>query len=142
RIEAALVRAIVARLHETGSIGRRECQIAMFTPPEVFALQLEIAVLGISVRRPFPDEVGDRDLRWPRKCEARIVAGEIGLHPGAVARCGLQIGEPGAPAAARADVAAEVHVRVAVADAVLVAIGAGESRAVADFAAELDEEIG
>src|SRR5206468_10624148 len=120
----------------------RECQVTMLTPPEVFALQLEVAVAGVAVGRPFPDEVGNRDLRAPRKREARIVAGEIGLHPGAVPRCGLQIGEPGAPAAACADVAAEVHIRGAVAGAVLVAIGAGKTLTASDLAAELDEKVG
>src|SRR4030095_15452796 len=55
---------------------------------------------------------------------------------------GLQIGQAGTRASARADVATEVHVRVAVAGTVLVAIGAGKTLGTADFAAELDEKVG
>src|SRR5439155_14955966 len=104
--------------------------------------QLEVGVLGVAVRRVFPDEVGDRDVARAVEANLRVVTGAIELRVIAVLRARLQVREAHPPAMAGANVAAGVGVDHPGSDAILVARRARKVVAVADFGAELEELVG
>jgi hypothetical protein len=103
---------------------------------------LKFVLLALPLGAHFQHEVGDCELALAREALLRQIAGNVGLRVLPVARPQLQVGQTRAPAVARPDVAACVDVHRATADAVLVAVGPGKARAVADLATEFQERVG
>ena len=148
-IAAALAGIQLAQRRTAGTGGCRHArgagQVAVFRPPEQFRLELQVAVSGVALGRPFPDEVGNPGAAAAGEQPLDLVrAGRVGvLEMGFAVLCPRrQPRQSGTPGMRAADVAADVCKQAGRADAVLVAVGAGEILAAADLGAELHEQVG
>src|SRR5437868_6611983 len=80
---------------------RRPEELARLAAPEVFALELGIGLARIAVGRVLPDEIGDRDAAPAREGGVVVERAILGMR--------REPRESGAPALARADVAARMR---------------------------------
>src|SRR2546428_634963 len=110
--------------------------ITIFLAPEVFALQLEVGVGRVEVRRPLQDSV-----QHPETALAGEAVGCAGwIVKGPILGRGAQVRDPGLPRSARSEVAADMRENIARADAVLVASARRTRRKLAS-ATGLDADV-
>ena len=124
------------------SVGIFTQQITLLLTIKVFALELEILVFRIAVRRPFPDKIGQ-----PCSGIAGILAQRF--HARGVLKMrlpllglGRQIRHAGTPAVGNTDITAEMREHGRSTAAVLVEVSAREGVTATGFGTEFEEERG
>lgn len=107
-------------------INIRSVEVSFLIAKEVFAVDDQVALDGVAVRRPFVDKARD----------AGVVLAAEGVVPGcALARARLQEGKPRKPTRAFVDVVAEMDEATEGAFAFIAGIGGGELIAAEGFGA-------
>jgi len=114
----------------------------VLTAVEVLALQLEVGLLRIAVRRVFPDEIRDGKVRAAAEGKVGQIARRVELRGDASAGPRSEIRQARAPTVACADVAAHVGEDRRRAGAIAIAVVAREVDAVPYLGAQLDEGLG
>src|SRR5467141_4715227 len=127
---------IPSRLPAGEAIGQRrargvEREIAVLVAPEVFALQLEVVVGRVAVRRPLQNAVDHPEPAFAREAVGDRGARGIDISVCPVLRRSPQVRKTGLPGDALPEVSSEMREEVRRAEAVLVAVDARRELAAA-----------